>query len=230
VALFSIFAALATALGATIGTTALALADRPLHASYSTVWSTWWLGDLCGALLVAPVIVLWATEPRARISKASAPELAAFVAALAALELVALGFLGSQPGSGYPIQFLCIPLFLWVAFRFGARETATAALLLAIVAIHTTVRGSGPFVRASPNSALLLTQTYMGTLVLTCWSSRPSPAAPRDRRARAIAELAARTTRRRAHRRAGRHHAGGSSPRASNAHAPKPSSNAASGG
>ena len=33
-------------------------------SSFISVWPTWWLGDLAGALVVAPVVVLWAkSEP-----------------------------------------------------------------------------------------------------------------------------------------------------------------------
>src|SRR6202030_2622547 len=33
-------------------------------AHFIPIWMTWWLGDLAGALVVTPVIVLWSTPPR----------------------------------------------------------------------------------------------------------------------------------------------------------------------
>src|SRR2546427_3175467 len=47
----------------------------------------------------------------------------------------------------YPLAFLCIPILVWTAFRFGLRETATAMLLLFGIAIWGTLTGFGPFAR-----------------------------------------------------------------------------------
>jgi diguanylate cyclase (GGDEF)-like protein len=72
----------------------------------------------------------------------------------------------------YPLEFVCIPFFLWAAVRFRAREAATAILVLSAIAIRGTVLGFGPFVRDAPNESLLLLQAFMGvvsvmTLILT---------------------------------------------------------------
>jgi diguanylate cyclase (GGDEF)-like protein len=67
----------------------------------------------------------------------------------------------------YPLEFLCIPLLLWPAFRFGARETATAILLLSMIAIHGTLRGFGPFARDSQNESLLLLQAFIAVIAVT---------------------------------------------------------------
>src|SRR5204862_145609 len=32
-------------------------------ASFWAIWMTWWLGDLAGALVVTPVLVLWSARP-----------------------------------------------------------------------------------------------------------------------------------------------------------------------
>jgi diguanylate cyclase (GGDEF)-like protein len=61
----------------------------------------------------------------------------------------------------YPLEFLCVPFFVWVAFRFGPRETATAIVVLACIATWGTLQGFGPFVRGSRNESLLLLQSYM---------------------------------------------------------------------
>src|SRR5205823_3305465 len=53
---------LATNLSATIGTTTLGLFGLASWADFGPVWFTWWLGDLGGALLIAPAILVWATD------------------------------------------------------------------------------------------------------------------------------------------------------------------------
>ena len=51
------------AVAATNGVTVLALADSAAASPYGSRWLLWWLGDATGALLVAPLILVWATRP-----------------------------------------------------------------------------------------------------------------------------------------------------------------------
>jgi diguanylate cyclase (GGDEF)-like protein len=67
----------------------------------------------------------------------------------------------------YPLEFLCIPILLWAAFRFGARETATAILLLSALAIRGTLQGFGPFAREAHNESLLLLQAFIAVIAVT---------------------------------------------------------------
>src|SRR4029453_4362704 len=55
----------AATVAATIGVASLTLAGFSDRPSFPAVWMTWWLGDLAGALVVPPVIVLWANRDRA---------------------------------------------------------------------------------------------------------------------------------------------------------------------
>jgi integral membrane sensor domain MASE1 len=65
IAKFALAAAgVATPTSATIGVLSLAAAGLADWSSVSAVWATWWLGDLAGAVMVAPVIVLWADALR----------------------------------------------------------------------------------------------------------------------------------------------------------------------
>ena len=50
----------ATPISASIGVVTLGLAGFAPWASFGLIWTTWWLGDVAGALVVTPVIVLWA--------------------------------------------------------------------------------------------------------------------------------------------------------------------------
>ena len=64
VAKFTLISLAATLVSATIGVSSLALAGYAEMSSFISVWLTWWLGDLAGALVVTPVVVLWAkSEP-----------------------------------------------------------------------------------------------------------------------------------------------------------------------
>src|SRR6266511_214964 len=78
---------LSTAVGATIGAASLMWSGLAAPEDYLTVWLTWWLGDAGGSLIVAPALILWATNLKIRWSASRALE-ATFLLVL--LILVAL--------------------------------------------------------------------------------------------------------------------------------------------
>jgi diguanylate cyclase (GGDEF)-like protein len=154
----------------------------------TTLWATWCLGDLTGALAVAPFIVLWATGPwhRTRFQIAeSITLLMLFVPACLAI------FTGLLPYSGqpYPLQIVCVPFLMWAAFRLGRRESATVVVILTAIASYGTLVGEGPFVRESRNESFLLLQLYVSiwavmTLALAAVVSEHAHA---ERQAKALA-------------------------------------------
>ncbi len=162
---------LSTTISAIFGVTSLALGGFARWADYGWIWLTWWLGDAVGDLVVAPVALLWYARPRVRWPRGRALEAAALLVGLGLAGLMVFG--GLLPSrKDYPLEFVCIPFFLWAAVRFRAREAATAILVLSAIAIRGTVLGFGPFVRDAPNESLLLLQAFMGvvsvmTLILT---------------------------------------------------------------
>src|SRR5438105_2623394 len=160
------FVALAALASTTIspffGVISLALGGYANWAEYGRIWLTWWLGDAASALIVAPVLLLWGQKPHVRWTPAQASEAGLM---LATTVLVGLAIWGGAPPAiikTYLFPFLCIPVLVWIAFRFGPRETAAAMLLLSGIAIWGTLSGFGPFVRATQNESLLLLQFFMG--------------------------------------------------------------------
>ena len=65
-ALFALAALVSTMVSATIGVASLYVGDRLPAEEIASTWRTWWLGDMGGDLLVAPVLLLAASslEPR----------------------------------------------------------------------------------------------------------------------------------------------------------------------
>ena len=78
---------LSTAVSATVGVTSLIWSGLASPNEYLTVWLTWWLGDAGGSLIVAPALILWATNPKIRWHIGRAAEV---IFLLASLLLVAL--------------------------------------------------------------------------------------------------------------------------------------------
>jgi len=180
-------ALLSTAVSATAGVVALSLAGFARWTDFGSIWSTWWMGDAVSVLVVAPAVLLWAARPRVRWTRRQALEAVGLLACLAIVGIAVFSGLVPWKDKHYPLEFLCVPLLLWVAFRFEQREAATVVLLLAGVAIWGTLRGYGPFTRPLFNESLLLLQAFQGvsaviTLVLAAAVAERTEAVDRLRR------------------------------------------------
>ena len=156
---------LSTTVSATIGVTSLSLGGYASWDRFGAIWLTWWLGDVAGALVVAPVLILWGTN-RVALTRTRALEFGLLLGSVALVGDLVFGGLSSSWVRNYPLEFLCIPPLVLVAFRFGQREAATCVVLLSVLANWGTLRGLGPFVRSSENESLLLLQVFMGTMAI----------------------------------------------------------------
>ncbi len=160
---FVLFAAvLSTTVSATIGVTSLCTGAFASWSKYTWIWFTWWLGDATGDLIIAPLLILWAQNHRIEWDRPKIIEAVLLMGGLLITAAVVFGGLFSPFGApDYSNTFLCIPLLLWVAFRFGPRETATIVLLLSAAAITSTVYSVGPFHQSGRSEALLLVQAFV---------------------------------------------------------------------
>jgi signal transduction histidine kinase len=122
------------------------------------VFRTWTLGDACGVLVVAPVILTWTARGLAGICRRDAIEGGVVLAAL-----VVLAELPPQRD----VPFIVFPVLLWAALRFGPRGAATAILVVCSITVWNTAQSDGPFVRESLTDSLLVTQLFIATSALT---------------------------------------------------------------
>ncbi len=160
---FAVLAAMvSTTLSATCGVTSLSLAGFAEWSNYKSIWLTWWLGDAAGDLVVAPLVILWSLSPRVRWSRGRVLEAGLLILCLFLVGQAVFGVVLPFNIKNYPLEFLCTPILIWVAFRFGQREAATAIFVLSGIAIWGTLQGFGPFVRGSQNESLLLLQAFLG--------------------------------------------------------------------
>src|SRR5436190_7226699 len=56
---FALAAMIGAGISATLVVTTLAVGGFAAWADYGAIWTTWWLGNVTGALLFAPLIILW---------------------------------------------------------------------------------------------------------------------------------------------------------------------------
>jgi signal transduction histidine kinase len=155
-----------TMVSATIGVASLAAGGYADWATFGSIWLTWWLGDAAGALIVAPVLILWSASLRVQWRRRQAME-ASFVGLLIVLTgWSVFGGLVSRDSQPYPLSFLCAPLLVWTAFRFTQREAATVTLLISGFALVGTLHGYGPFAMGTPHESLLLLQAFMASMAM----------------------------------------------------------------
>ena len=177
---FTVLAALvSTVVAASVGVAALALRGLLPWGDALRVWLTWWLGDAVGDIVVAPALILWVgVKPAPSWNRPQTVE-AILLALVAVLVTLAL-FGGVFPARHYPLTVLLWPVMIWVAFRFGPREAATAMLLVSFIAILRTLNGFGPFSVYSHNESLVLLQVWTGITAVTSLVLAAVVAAQRD--------------------------------------------------
>src|SRR5216683_381747 len=149
---FALYAGiLSSAVAATFGVTSLMLGGFASWNKYGLIWRTWWLGDAAGALLFTPFLLLWGENRSLKWTKRQFVEAGVVLALLLSTAGTIFGIFFHARMSGDPWTFLCTPLLVWTAFRFGQRESSAAICLVSAIAVIGTVAGRGPFVRETPN-------------------------------------------------------------------------------
>ncbi len=147
---------------ATIGVTALSLGGLANSNDFSDIWLTWWMGDLGGALIVAPLIIIWSNPWKFNWTLYKVFEASCLLFTLILTSVVI--FFG---GGRYPIDFLIFPVLLWAAFRFDLHITVVATFILSVIATWGTLSGQGPYSRNAQNESLLLLQSFMTVVTTT---------------------------------------------------------------
>jgi len=150
-------------ISAVIGPVSLALTGTISAAMLPETSLIWWIGDVLGALIVAPFILKWFARPITHIHRSALQwvENILFFSALTMLSI--LVFWDPIPvlrDTVSPYQ-LFVPL-TWGALRVGPRFLLAGVITLAAIASVGTVMGAGPF--AGGPSPLLHLQLFLGTI------------------------------------------------------------------
>jgi PAS domain S-box-containing protein len=141
-------------LSATVGVASLCVGGFASWQRFSRMWLAWWAGDVGGALIVAPFLILWARGGGRRAPLAASVEAGLALAMTLGAALIAFG-------GWFPYAFVTLVPLFWASLRLGPRTAVTATLLLAIVAVSETLRGHGPFVLRAVEEPLLPTIGFL---------------------------------------------------------------------
>jgi len=174
-----------TVISATLGVGSLSLAGYADWSDFRSIWTTWWMGDLAGALVITPAIVLWSTDPPRWLERRELFQSSLIYMATIVVGLVAFSPLLEQTPTRSSLAFLAILPLMWAALRRNQRDTATIALLLSCFAVWGTITNAGPFVRSSLNESFLLLLAFINQRLRTEpgieRGSRGAPTVPRAR-------------------------------------------------
>jgi len=158
---------ISTTIGASLGTMTLMLTGNGVWQDFGAIWVTWWIGDLLGALVIMPMLLVWVTIPSFRANKRRYLEGGILLSILA---VVTWYVFSNQPPVGTLHQaliYVIFPFMIWAALRFHQHGAATATFLVSGIAIWGTSQGMGPFSLESKNDSLVLLQTFMGVVSVT---------------------------------------------------------------
>ncbi len=155
---------LGTLPGPCVGVAGLALVDSLPHAQIGAAWFSWWLGDVAGVLVVAPVVLTWLSADRRSAVGSWRRKLEA-VALVLALAVSTLIGVGGRFDWRYA-AFLPFPFLIWAALRFGTRGAAAGSLLVSSIAVWATAHGSGPFAAGHVHFGLVQLWVFVGTVVV----------------------------------------------------------------
>lgn len=159
-------AVISTALSASVGVLSLGVTGSARREEFRAVWTAWWLGDVGGDLIFAPLLILWCSS-RTRASRSQLLE-----GAVLALMVLLLGWAvfdvpWASHAPNFALGFLAIPIALWASFRFRARGASTVVFLLSAVALWGIVRDIRPHPHRSKFETLVFLQAFLGALSVT---------------------------------------------------------------
>ena len=151
-------AVVAALVSAAFGPLSLRLGDVIAPDELGRVFRTWTLGDAAGVLVVAPVILTWASTGLTGFGWRELAE--------GAVMLIVLVLLATLPPQR-EVPYIVFPALLWAAIRFGPRGAAAAIFVVCSITVWNTAQDDGPFVRDSITDSLLTTQLFIAISALT---------------------------------------------------------------
>ncbi len=154
-------------LAPTFGATGLCLGGFLAWSSFAFSWWTWWIGDLIGVLVIAPVLLSWWSRQPISWKARDVAEAAVLLLTLLVLSQIVFGVPSTSLRlTEISVAFLLTPPVIWAAFRFGLRGVTLTIVLISVAVLWGTILGRGPFVRDSVAESLLLMQIFIGVVVM----------------------------------------------------------------
>jgi PAS domain S-box-containing protein len=142
-----------TTVSATVGITSLLLCGAVDWGGLPSAWRVWWLGDMGGVMLIAPLVLVMASTDRWHVTLRRGLEAVAMLGALLVAAILTFALA--------PLPVFIWPPLIWTALRFRQKGAAVGNVLVAAVGAAFTANGTGPFAHGSQDASLLLSQCVM---------------------------------------------------------------------
>jgi len=149
-------------ISATIGVTSLLLGGVISASQFSLTWLAWWVGDMLGALVVGPLLLVW-------VRPVVLPSVRRIIEIISAgiLLLIFNILIFFKPFvwlASFPFLYpLIIPL-AWITLRYGIRGITLATFVTSLIAVWATAIGHGAFISSPVQEELLYLQVFIGTI------------------------------------------------------------------
>jgi|GEM_PF-694711 len=150
-------------LSASLGTGGLVLSNTLAGSDVARAWLYWWVANVTGGILIAPLCIAWYLAVRNGVSRRRWLELALFAVGVAGIGWLAFdprAWLGA--GTLYGLGFLPAPLVLWATLRhqqLGATLSVFALSIVAFVLVSAHVNSTALSV-AERGRLFIVTQLY----------------------------------------------------------------------
>jgi signal transduction histidine kinase len=148
-----------TTLSATVGTSSLLAFEGLSAITYWRVWLIWWFGNVGGALVAGPALMMLVHGTPAWRFLVRRLEFWIVLGLLVATSCLA--FLGPDLGRlGFAMVLAPFPFLTWAGTRFGPRGAMATSSVAIAIAVAATGLGLGPLVLATTAEAMLLLWSY----------------------------------------------------------------------
>ena len=153
-------------IGATFASVTLCVRGYAAWDDVLAIWMVWWVRDLAGVFVVAPLVVLWAVDRRRIFSGDTLLASATLYVAAGVVGLFAFSPLIEQSAIRSALCVLAALPLLWAALRCAPANTATTALILSCLALWGTLAGGGPFAQTTVMDSVVPLVIFMSSISL----------------------------------------------------------------
>lgn len=154
-------APVSAAISATVGTASIFFSGVVNFPDFGQTWLTWFTGNILSNLVITPFILVWRSN--FHIEKRDFRR----ILEITALMTFTIGLSYFVFTNRIPITYtLFIPL-IYIALRFGQRETITSVLLISAIAVWQTIHGNGPFGYPGLHNNLFYLQTFTAVVSIS---------------------------------------------------------------
>lgn len=157
---------IATSLSASFGVLALIYSNSLVWAEAGNVWRTWWVGDLLGALVVAPLLIAFGSSSKSfKIPKVSLSQVFLIIVSIGTLySITQIIFFSSN---GHRFLFLVFPTILLFLVVYGQLGAHVLTLFICAMSVVFTVHNNGPFSGGNLNHNLINLQLFLAAVAVT---------------------------------------------------------------